>query len=255
MLHRSLFFPIAAWALATSCLAEEPVRALKMADNTAASAASNPALATFQRLDAYIQNNPLDFNTTFNATSDGNELYRGTGHFLIRRPNQLRAEMTLGHNTYVVISDGTVMTIANPQQKQYSQTAAPPSISAAFGFFTGEIGIDSQVLNFMGVVDSVVSGSDAVKVSAAGSEDIGGRQCDKFTVSGESGDDTWIAWLEKKDTPLLCRLIYRSVDGPAQTNDFRWNASPTFTADTFVFTPTPGSAKVDIGTLDLAAPE
>ncbi len=254
MLHRSLFYPIAAWALATACLAEEPTHTLKMADNTAA-APSSAALATFQRLDSYLQSNPLDFETTFNATSGGNELYKGSGHFLIRRPNQLHAEMTLGQNTYVVISDGTVMTIANPQQKQYSQTAAPASISAAFGFFTGEIGIDSQVLNFMGVVDSVVSGSDAVKVTAAGSEDIGGRQCDKFTLSGASGDDTWIAWLEKKDTPLLCKLVYRSVDGPAQTNEFHWKASPEFTANTFVFTPTAGSTKVDIGSLDLAAPE
>jgi hypothetical protein len=254
MFNRSILYPLAAWALATSCLAEEPSHAVKLADN-AATAPSNAALDTFQRLDKYLQSNPLDFDTNFNATSDGNELYKGSGHFLIRRPNQLHAEMSLGQNTYVVISDGTVMTIANPQQKQYSQTAAPASISAAFGFFTGEIGIDSQVLNFMGVVDSVVTGADAVKVTAAGTEEVGGRQCDKFTLSGASGDDTWIAWLEKKDTPLLCKLVYRSVDGPAQTNEFHWNTSPEFSANTFTFTPTAGSSKVDIGSLDLAAPE
>lgn len=255
MLQRSLLYPIAAWALATACLAEEPSAPVKVADNAKTAATSNEALATFQRLSAYLQSNPLDFETTFNATSDGNELYRGAGHFLLRRPNQLRADLTLGQNTYVVVSDGTVMTIANPQQKQYSQTNAPATISAAFGFFTGEIGIDSQVLNFLGVVDAVVSGSDGVKATVSGTENIGGRQCEKFTVTGSMGDDTWIAWLEKKDTPLLCKLVYRSVDGPAQTNDFRWTASPTFTATTFVYTPPEGANKVDIGTLDLAAPE
>jgi hypothetical protein len=255
MLQRSFLYPIAAWALATACLAQEPLAPLKIADNATTAATSNEALATFQLLSAFLQNNPLDFTTKFNATSEGNELYHGTAHFLLRRPNQVRADLTLGQNTYIVVSDGTVMTIANPQQKQYSQANAPGTIGAAFGFFTGEIGIDSQVLNFLSVVDAVVSGSDGVKATASGTENIGGRQCQKFTVSGSLGDDTWNAWIEKGDTPLLCKLVYHSVDGPAQTNDFHWNLSPAFTANTFVYTPPEGASKVDMGTLDLAAPE
>ena len=87
---------------------------------------------TFERLNNYIKSNPLDFETTFEARAGGDELYRGSVHFLLRQPNQLRAEASFGEATYLVISDGTVMTIYNPQQRKFSQTAAPASLAAAF---------------------------------------------------------------------------------------------------------------------------
>lgn len=233
-----------------------PALALMLVCAGVAQAQTNDAAAevAFKNLDDYLQKNPLDFETSFNATSDGNELYRGTGHFLIQRPNQLHSEITLSQNTYWVISDGTVLTIYDVQQHKYSQTASPQSLAAAFGFFTGELGIDSQVLNFMDIVDSVVTGSDGTKATAAGSDMIAGQQCDKFTVSGSSGDDTWQVWLQKGDKPLLCKLVYQSVDGPAQTNTFTWKTTPAFTPQTFEFSPPAGAAKVDIGDLNLASP-
>lgn len=215
---------------------------------------SDAAQVAFKKLDDYLQNNPIDFETSFNATSDGNELYRGTGHFIVHQPNALRADVSLDANTYVVISDGTVLTIYNPQQKKYSQNAAPGSLSAAFGFFTGELGIDSQVLNFMSVVHDAVTGSDGMTIKDAGSETVDGKSCDKFNVSGASGDDTWEVSLEKGDKPLFCKLVYRSVDGPAQTNTFRWNETPKITPATFTFSAPAGSAKVDVGDLNMVSP-
>lgn len=216
--------------------------------------ADDAAQAAFKKLDDYLQSNPLDFQTTFNATSDGNELYHGTGRFIIRKPSALRANVALGRNTYLVISDGSVLTIYDPQQKKYSQTPAPPSLPAAFGFFTGELGIDSQVLNFMNVVHDAVSGSDGTTVKSSGSATIDGKSCDEFTVSASSGDDTWNVWLEKGDKPLLCKLIYRSVDGPAQSNMFHWNSAPAITPETFTFTAPSGATKVDVGDLNMASP-
>lgn len=215
---------------------------------------SSSADTAFKKLADYLQSNPLDFQTTFDAKSGGNELYRGKGHFLLRRPNQLHAEITLGGNVYWIISDGTVLTIYDVQQRKYSQTPSPATLSAAFGFFTGEIGIDSQVLNFMEIVDDAVSGSSSFKVTSAGSGTIDGKNCDQFAVASASGDDTWQAWLEKGDKPLLCRLIYKSVDGPAQTNTFAWKSPAAISAESFTFSPPAGAKKVDIGDLNLAAP-
>lgn len=215
---------------------------------------SDAAQAAFKKLDDYLQNNPMDFETKFNATSDGNELYHGTGHFILRQPTALRADISLNANTYVVISDGTVLTIYDPQQKKYSQNAAPGSLSAAFGFFAGELGIDSQVLNFMGVVHEAVSGNDGTTIKAAGNESVDGKSCDKFTVTGASGDDTWQVWMEQGDKPRFCKLVYHSVDGPAQTNMFHWNAAPKISPDTFTFTAPAGSTKVDVGDLNMVSP-
>jgi hypothetical protein len=247
MLYRLLLYPLAAWMLTSTCFAQDPAA-------TSASA-SNETVVTFSRLDNYLKTNPVEFETSFDARADGDELYRGSGQFVIRQPNLLLAKATFGPNIYSVVSDGTVLTIYDPQQRKFSQTAAPGSIGQAFSFFAGEIGVDSQVLNFLGVVDSVVAGTDGIKVTAAGSETIGGRQCDKFKVSDPTGDNRWEAWLEKSDTPLLCRLVYHNVDGPTQTNEFTWKSTPTITQATFVFLPPAGSSKVDVGSLNLVAPD
>ena len=232
-----------------------PILALTFLNTGFAQAQTSDATkATFNKLDTYLQSNPLDFETTFNATADGNELYRGQGHIIMRQPNALRAETTLQGNTYLVISDGSVLSIYNEHQKKYSQTPAQPTLAGAFGFFSSELGIDSQVLNFIDIVHTVVANGDNTTVTPTGSEDIGGKACDKFTVTDTSGDETWQVWLEKGDTPLLCKLVYKSVDGPAQVNTFHWNPTPQLTAQSFVFTPPPGSSKVDVGDLTMVAP-
>ena len=254
MLYRLLFYPAVAWMLASNCFAQAQTEPSKNAPPDSGASVSSEERGTFERLNNYIKSNPLDFETTFEARAGGDELYRGSVHFLLRQPNQLRAEASFGEATYLVISDGTVMTIYNPQQRKFSQTAAPASLAAAFGFFTGEIGVDSQVLNFLSVVDDAVGGSDDFKLAAGGSETIGGRQCDKFTVTGKMGDNWWDAWLEKGEIPLLCKVVYHNVDGPTQTNEFRWKPTPVISKETFVFSPPTGSTKVDVGDLNLAAP-
>ncbi|HML30887.1 MAG TPA: DUF2092 domain-containing protein, partial [Hyphomicrobium sp.] len=91
-------------------------------------------------------------------------------------------------------------------------------------------------------------------VKAGGSDTINGKSCREFTVSTASGDDTWQVWMEQGDKPLLCKLVYRSVDGPAQSNTFHWNGAPKISPETFSFTAPAGAAKVDVGDLNMASP-
>jgi hypothetical protein len=255
MFCRLLVYPMAAWILASPCFAQSPAETPKNAPPVSTAASSGEALAAFRRLQNYLKSNPLDFETTFVARADGDELYHGSIHLLTRQPNSLWADVSFGATSYLLVSDGTVLTIYNKQQRKFSQSAAPASLNAAFGYFSGEVGIDGQLLNFLSVVDETSAGSDDFKLVAAGSETIGGRQCDKFTVTGKMGDNWWDAWLEKSDPPLLCRLVYHNVDGPTQTNEFVWKATPVISQETFVFSPPSGSAKVDIGDLNLATPD
>ena len=255
MLYRLFLYPVAIWVFASACFAEDQTEPSKNAPPpNSAAAVPDEVRSTFARLQNYIQNKPLDFDSSFEARADGDELYRGSIHFLLSQPNLLRAQASYGQASYLIVSDGTVMTIYNPAQKKFSQSAAPSSLAQAFGYFSGEIGVDSQVLNFLSVVEDAAAGSDDFKLSAGGSETIGGHQCDKFTVTGKLGDNWWEAWLEKGDVPLLCRVVYHNVDGPTQVNEFSWKPTPTLSKDTFVFTPPAGSTKVDIGDLNLAAP-
>lgn len=182
----------------------------------------------------------------------GTELYRGSTHFQVHQPNLLRIETNSGQRSYVVVSDGKVLTIYNPKQRKFAQMAAPDSPAAAFGLLTGEMGVELQVLNFLGAVDDVVAGSDGVQVAAAGSGTVGGRQCDRFNVVGRMRDK-WEAWLEKKEVPLLCKLV--NPGDTVQTNEFSWKPNPIFSQETFVFSPAEGSTMVDVGSLGLAPPE
>ena len=255
MLYRLLLYPVMAWMLASACFAVTQTEPSQNPQPDSAARAPSEVVVIFKRLQDYMKSSPLDFETSFDARADGDELFRGSVHFLIRQPNRLRAESSFGDASYLVISDGTVMTIYNPKQRKFSQTTAPDSTARAFGFFTGEIGVKSQVLEFLGVVDDVVAGSDDIAVTAGGSGAIGGRQCDKFTVTSATGDEKWEAWLEKSDTPLLCKLVYSNVDGPTQTNEFSWKPTPVFSQATFVFSPPQGTTKVDMGNLGLTLPE
>ena len=120
---------------------------------------------------------------------------------------------------------------------------------------TGLMGMESQVLRFMGVVDEVAAGRKDLQVNATGSETIGGRQCDRFTVVESLVDvtNTWKVWLENSQIPLPCKFETSSSDFPGtQTNEFSWKQpSPPFPSDTFVFTPPQGSQKVSVGDLGL----
>jgi hypothetical protein len=254
MLYKRFLYPLVAWMLASTCVAQAQTEPPKLAPSDSVGSDSSGPGAIFKRLHDYVKNSQLDFETSFDARSQGDELYRGTAHFQIRQPNLLRIETASGDHSYLTISDGKVLTIYNPHERKFAQMPAPDSPAAAFGLLTGEMGVESQVLDFLRVVDDVVAGSGDVKLAAAGSGTIGGRQCDKFTVVERMGDNRWEAWLEKSEVPLLCKLVYQNVDGPAQTNEFSWKPNPVFSQDTFVFSPPEGSTKVDVGSLGLSPP-
>jgi hypothetical protein len=252
MLYRMLLYPFVAWTLATVCVAQAQTEPPKWQPSDLVANTSSDPGGVLQRLHDYLKSSPLDFETSFDARMQGDELFRGSVHFLIGRPNLLRIETNSGRNSYVVISDGKVMTIYDPRQRKFAQMSAPDSPAAAFSLLTGEMGVESQVLNFLGVLDDVVAGADAVHVTAAGESTIGGRQCDRFTIV-EPGGGKWEAWLEKSEVPLLCKLV--NYGDTVQTNEFKWKSNPIFSPETFVFSPPQGFIKVDVGSLGLSPPE
>jgi hypothetical protein len=254
MRYQMLLYLLVAWMLASPSIAQAQTEPPKLAPSDLATSASSEPVVIFKRLHDYLKSSPLDFGTSFDARTQGEELYRGSAHFLIRQPNLLRIETSSGHRSYIAISDGKVLTIYNPHERKFAQMTAPDTPAAALSLLTGEMGVESQVLDFLRVIDDVVAGSNDIKVAAAGSGTIGGRQCDKFTVVGRMGDIRWEAWLEKSEVALLCKLVYQNVDGPTQTNEFSWKPNPVFSQETFVFSPPEGSTKVDVGSLGLAPP-
>jgi len=217
--------------------------------STPSDAASEPG-AVFKRLQDYRGSNPLDFQTSFNAHDDTLGDSRGSVQFLIQRPNLFRVEISAGTASkfsYLLISDGQVYTIYDQEKRKYAQLPAPNSPLEALNLFTGLTAAEARVLRFLGVVQDVAAGTSSVQATAAGSDPIGGRQCDHFTILDSSGSfpDRWEVWLERSEVPLPCKTVFSStLSQNTQTNEYTWKSSPVLSPATFVFTPPNGSEKV-----------
>jgi len=238
--------------IATTCLAQvEP-----SAPSSQVTAASGEPAAVFGRLRDYLVSKPLDFQTTFTAHSDTLGTLRGALHFLVQRPNLFRIESSSGHASYVVISDGKVMTIYKPKDQKYAQVPAPSTPREGLGLVTGLMAMESQTLVLLGVIEDIADGGKGLQVTAGGTEAISGRQCDGFTIveTMEVVTTKWKVWLEKSDVPLVCKFVTGSTESLAhamQTNEFSWKQSPVFPPDAIAFTPPNGSEKADVGGLGL----
>jgi outer membrane lipoprotein-sorting protein len=242
------FYPLFASMLVTPCLAQTT------------ETGSEPQ-AVFKRLQDFVASNTLDFKTSVDSRSETLGTMRGSVHYLIKRPNLFRIDGSIGGDTYALVSDGQVMTIYNAGEQRFTDLPAPESPSQGIGMLTGLASIESQVLKLVGVLDDVAKGTQGVTVTAAGSETIGGRQCDRFMVV-ENPDgwypEKWEVWLEQKEVPLPCKFVVSSSSGltrDVQTNEFAWVPNPPLTPETFKFEAPKGSSKVEsVGALGLHPP-
>ena len=259
MLHRMLYNLLFAWMSATSCLGQ----VAPLPKSSAPSDAASEPQAVFKRLQDYLDSNPLDFQTSFNAHKDTLGDSRGSVHFLIQRPNLLRVEISAGTAdkfSYLLISDGRVFTIYDQEKRKYAQVPAPSSSLEALYKFAGLTAAEARVLGFLGVVHDVAAGEIGIQATAAGSGPIGGRQCDHFTVdssrsfAGAEGLTVrWEVWLESSEVPLPCKTVFSSTRSrEMQTNEYSWRSTPVLSPETFAFNPPNGSEKVDrVGDLGL----
>lgn len=245
MLRTPSFYFLFVWMSVTPCLAQ--------ADTPPSNSAPTEAAAVFGRLRDYLKTNPLDFKTSFVA--QGLTPLKGEFQFLVQRPKSFRIDSKIGRDSYLVVSDGQVMTIYVPKNNKYAQVPAPALPTEGLNIVSGLMATESQVLRFIGVVDAVAEGQKEVHIGAAGSETIGGKECEHFTIveATEAVTNTWKVWLQKGQIPLPCKFEAQSSDFMgSQTNEFSWKQpSPPFPSDTFVFTPPKGSKKVSVGDLGL----
>jgi hypothetical protein len=208
----------------------------------------------FQKLDNYLKNNSLEFQTSYDARNAilGNS--RGTAHFFIERPNLLRIDLAGAGFSYLLISDGSVFTIYDQRKRKYAQVPARKTPLEAMNLFTGLTAFQAQVLRFLGVVGDVADKDKDIQITSNGPLNIQGRQCDRFRIVYTQGvsPDKWEIWLQQGDVPLACKTVVTSVDeGNVQTNTYVWKTNPVVSPSMFVFTPPSGSKKVDLGDLDL----
>jgi hypothetical protein len=198
---------------------------------------------------AYVTSAPeIEFETSFNVASELPGMdKRGTAHFVIRRPDRFRVEVSSGKGDYVFVSDGATFTLYRPKERIFARIPARDSILGTMYVAAGLLNIQTRLLDFLWTVDY----GENVKVTAGALEAVGGRQCRRFDV--DRFEDDFEVWLEPEGTPLPCRLISRRTDGNArtvQTNEFNWKPARAIAPETFVFSPPAGSREVGVSDLD-----
>ncbi|HET6389224.1 DUF2092 domain-containing protein [Hyphomicrobium sp.] len=235
------------------------VPALAQQDAGNPSSGTDPASVLppqLRALRSYMETQPeMDFQTTFRASSSVLDTKsQGTADFLTKLPNLLRVSFKSSGNTYQYVSDGTLLTIYNARSNDYADTAARASVIGNMTFIAGLMSFQSRIFDFLAALDQAVLGG-GVKITAAGSESVNGRQCDRFAVVTQV--EKWDVWVEKAAPNLPCKLVSSDVNGPAgtvQVNEFTWKKAPKIDAATFKFSAPAGSKRVDVGTL-LAGPD
>ena len=209
-------------------------------------------------LRAYLRGkSAIEFVTTFEASfaaSDDN--VRGKAHVVFRRPNMFRIEADAANNSFVLVSDGSVLTIYDARRRQYAELPARATLSDNMNLVSGLMGYEARIFDFLAALDRSSDAGSDVQVTSKGLDAVHGQQTQLFDVKATTGN--WQVWIGSNGTPLPIRLATASIDDPsktAQTNRFEWKTDPVLASGTFVFSPPPGSKKVALDELNLAPPE
>lgn len=247
MFSRVVVYVLFCLIVSPAC-AQTAAEAEKSVPSTQGAASSLPP--ALKELRAFIDaEQTMDFRTSFHTSSNVLDTEsQGTGHFLVRRPNQFRIEASTGKASFQYISDGTVLTIYNIPQKTYAQVAARGTLQGNMSLLAGLMGFQARIFDFFAALDQASEGTGSVQITEKGTGAVGGRECDRFIVT--TMVEKWDVSLEKPAPHLPCKLVSGDVDDPSatlQVNEFAWEKAPNFTPDTFVFSPPPGTKKTDVG--------
>ena len=191
--------------------------------------------------DYFAHTAEMEFKTSFFEASDLPGMNRsGIAHFVIRRPNSFRVELTSNNGDYVFVSDGTTFTIFQPTAARYTRIPARDSIIGTMYTAIGLLGTQARLIDFLWTIDY----GENVSVKGLGTDTVGGKTCDRFSV--QRFENNWDIWLDRV-TAVPCKLISRKSDAndrSVQTNEFAWVAVAAIGNDTFLFSPPKGNLSI-----------
>lgn len=239
-----------------------PAAEIKTAPDLAAS--SITALSVIDQCSAfYSKQSAIRVESTLTLAIEGaeageTELSRQS--FAFERPNKFALRNKSGQPGMTLVSDGSKLSVAMPDEKQYSETAAPASMSALLehpgisaaahgphGYFLLNLAADNPR-------DTILLGGE-VQANYIGREDLGGQAAHRLTLGFEEGDmELWIA--AAGDPLVLKASMKQGVVEPVGTDESRqtvrlvetfqnWQFYATVQPGDFVLQPSADFRKVD----------
>lgn len=165
----------------------------------------------------------------------------------VSRPNGLRVELEESHGEkHLFLYDGKDMTVFNPSQNVYAQTAKAGGIDEAVVYLLKDLHMRLPLAalllsRFPAEIESRTQALDYVEKTA-----IHGVPCHHLAGRTETVD--YQVWIQEGTQPLPLRIVltYKNAEGQPQfrAQFFDWNLSPIVSDSKFVFTPPAESRKI-----------
>ncbi|MBN4743863.1 DUF2092 domain-containing protein, partial [Pandoraea nosoerga] len=167
----------------------------------------------------------------------------------VQRPDKVRAVVTGQTRNRGLVYDGRTFTLYDQTQGKhfYSQASAPPTIDQLIRDIDEKYGIGLPLADlFYWGMDA----DDASQLRSAlfiGLDRVGGEWCNHYAFQQPELD--WELWIRTGSRPLPCRFVITDTTQPSRPRhavNYRWDANPTFAADTFTFRAPAGAQRIEM---------
>lgn len=206
------------------------------------------ATAALNRMTAYMRSLKtfeIQSDTTIEqVVGDGLKLtFDGQNTYKVQRPTAFFIETKADRKVREFIYNGRTFTVYLPRQNFFATVSAPATIDEVLEDAYDKYGVSLPLadLFYWGT-----EGTPTYLVKSAykvGYAKVGGVDTDQYAFRGQHVD--FQVWITRGDRPLPRKIQITTTDDPAKPSYsavLNWNTAPTFTADTFTFTP-PTTAK------------
>jgi hypothetical protein len=183
--------------------------------------------------------------TTDNVTADGDKVQLAARRTMqVDRPNKFAVDVNGDNGAKRFVYDGKSITMFDGAANAYSTVPMPDTIDAALDTLARDYGAAVPLEDLMYKDLFARLESIATTGQYLGLTDLDGVKCHHLAFSASNADCE--IWIDAGDKPLLRKMTIDYKQNAPRTRYsaaiVQWNASPTFTPETFTFTP-PGDAK------------
>ncbi|SEN82607.1 DUF2092 domain-containing protein [Bradyrhizobium sp. OK095] len=180
--------------------------------------------------------------------------FTSSGQIKLSRPDKLRVKRTGGYSDVELVYDGKTISLYGNDAKSYMQADAPGTVDQMIAGMQSHsgLGMPGTDLILSNAFDELMA--TTIEGKHIGQGVIDGVECEHLAFRTPETD--WQIWIEPgaKPVPRKYVITSKTVTGaPQYTLRIRdWKTDAFADADTFVFKPPAGAAKIDIDAIAMA---
>jgi hypothetical protein len=184
--------------------------------------------------------------TTDDVLASGQKVkYQALAELKVRRPDRLRAEINGDRRKQTMFYDGSSFTVHDLDTNYFASFSAPSTLTELAQVAENKYGIDLPLADLFawGTTENESAVKSAVDL---GPSTVKGTPCRHYAL--RQNDVDWQIWIQDGDAPLPRRLVITTSSERSEPEHdvvMSWNLSSAFPDKVFVFTPPPGSEKID----------